>query len=335
MKLSFPLRSFITLAIFHSTYVHSFTVDSSRMVESPRLMNRQNSNCCGPTCKKYSVEQFNSSESSPLALSGGASSSDLESTSNRIRGKVQLMREMIAEFFGTYIIVQLGCGTVCAAIFKSAQAGLWQIAAVWSIAVTLAICATASISDAHLNPAITLAFATSRGFPWRKVLPFIVAQTSGAVVAAAINFGLYHDSIAQFEAANNIVRGAAESIKSASAFGEYWSVSSWAGAFFAEAYGTAMLAFMIFALTNPRNETTAKSPFLIPPLIGATVGALISVIAPLTQAGFNPARDFGPRIVSWLAGWGGIAMKGWWVYVFAPIIGAIIGGKLADTILYR
>merc|ERR1711874_961481 len=130
MKLLFPLRSFITLALplLHSTNVHSFTVDSSRMVESPRLINRQNSNCCGPTCKKYSIEQFNSSESSPLSLSGGASSSDLASTNNNMKAKAQLMREMIAEFFGTYIIVQLGCGTVCAAIFKSAQAGLWQIA---------------------------------------------------------------------------------------------------------------------------------------------------------------------------------------------------------------
>ncbi len=306
------------------------------MVESPRLINRQqnsnNSNCCGPTCAKYSVEQFGSSSSevAPLALSGGAAAAD-----GVKRSKSQLVKEMIAEFFGTYIIVQIGCGTVCAAIFKGAQTGLWQIAAVWSIAVTLAICATASISDAHLNPAITLAFATSRGFSWNKVLPFIFAQTCGAVTAAAINFGLYHDSIAKFEAVNNIVRGTAESVQSASAFGEYWSVSSAAGAFFAEAYGTAMLAFMIFALTNPKNETTAKNPHLIPPLIGATVGALISVIAPLTQAGFNPARDFGPRIVSWLAGWGGIAMKGWWVYVLAPIVGACIGGKLADSILYQ
>jgi len=242
---------------------------------------------------------------------------------------------MIAEFFGTFIIVQLGCGTVCSAIFKSAQVGLWQIAAVWSIAVTLAISATASISGAHLNPAITLALATGRGFSWSKVLPFIFAQVAGATVAGAVNFGLFSDSIAQFEATEGIVRGAAESVKSASAFGEYWSVSSWGSAFFAEAYGTFFLAFMIFALTNPKNETTSKSPFLVPPLIGATVGALISVIAPLTQAGFNPARDFGPRIVSWAAGWGSIAMKGAWLYIIAPIIGAIAGGKLADKILFQ
>ena len=69
-------------------------------------------------------------------------------------------------------------------------------------------------------------------------------------------------------------------------------------AFFAESIGTAILAFVIFALTHPKNETM-KSGF-VPPLIGLTVGCLISVLAPLTQAGFNPARDFGPRIVEML-----------------------------------
>ena len=99
--------------------------------------------------------------------------------------------------------------------------------------------------------------------------------------------------------------------------------------------GTAILAFVIFALTNKKNETTKESPMLVPPLIGATVGGLISVIAPLTQAGFNPARDFGPRIIALFAGWGkAVAMKGWWVYVLGPIIGAPIGGFIADKLLY-
>lgn len=297
-----------------------------------RLSKRPQTNC-GPNCRKISSEQYNSSEILPLRLSGGGGANDGAESADGKSNK--LVKEMIAEFVGTFIIVQIGCGTVCSAIFKSAQVGLWQIAAVWSIAVTLAISATATISGAHLNPAITISLATSRGFSWGKVLPFIFAQVLGAIAAAGVNFALFFDSIAQFEAANNIIRGSVESIKSASAFGEYWSVSSWGAAFFAEAYGTAMLAFMIFALTNPKNDTTSKSPHLIPPLIGATVGALISVIAPLTQAGFNPARDFGPRIIAWMAGWGNVAMQGWWVYVLAPIVGAIVGGKLADKILFN
>lgn len=132
------------------------------------------------------------------------------------------------------------------------------------------------------------------------------------------------------------MRGSAESVLSASTFGEYWSLSSWKTAFLAEAFGTAILAFVIFALTNPRNETTSKNSLLVPPLIGSTVGALISFIAPLTQVGFNPARDFGPRIAAALAGWGrGIAFQGWWVYVLAPLVGAPLGAMVADKVLYK
>jgi glycerol uptake facilitator protein len=96
--------------------------------------------------------------------------------------------------------------------------------------------------------------------------------------------------------------------------------------------GTGLLAFVIFALTHEKNEVM-KDGF-VPPLIGLTVGALIAVIAPLTQAGFNPARDFGPRIVAFLAGWKAVAFKNWWVYVIAPIVGAPIGAAVADKILY-
>lgn len=76
-----------------------------------------------------------------------------------------------------------------------------------------------------------------------------------------------------------------------------------------------------------------KSGF-VPPLIGLTVGALISIIAPLTQAGFNPARDFGPRIVAWFAGWKTVAFTSSWVYIIAPIVGASIGAALVDRVLY-
>ena len=100
-----------------------------------------------------------------------------------------------------------------------------------------------------------------------------------------------------------------------------------------EAVGTGILGFVIFALTNKKNKEMESSN-LVPPLIGLTVGALIAVLAPLTQAGFNPARDFGPRIVAFLAGWKTVAFQGWWVYVLAPIVGATSGAFVADKVLY-
>ena len=100
-----------------------------------------------------------------------------------------------------------------------------------------------------------------------------------------------------------------------------------------EAFGTAVLSFVVFSLTHPKNDCQ-KNKVFIPPIIGATVGGLICVLAPLTQAGFNPARDFGPRFVALFAGWGSIAFQQWWVYVLGPIIGAVGGGALADRVLY-
>eukprot|EP00979_Chaetoceros_neogracilis_P006414 scaffold1307_cov260-Chaetoceros_neogracile.AAC.2 len=328
------MRTFLTspitilLAIAGSNHlVNGFSLEPKASTAARSNLFRRHGEESKSFRQAYPVSPRASPSLTALNLSGG-SKGDISSP------KPSLSRELIAEFIGTFMIVQIGCGTVCAAVFKGAQVGLWQIAVVWSIAVTLAISCTAAISGAHLNPAITFAFATVRDFEWKKVIPFIIAQVLGAVAAGGVNFALFRDSIAGFEKLNGIVRGAADSVQSASAFGEYWSVSNWGTAFFAEAHGTAILAFVIFALTNADNETTSKHPFLVPPLIGATVAALISVIAPLTQAGFNPARDFGPRIIALLAGWGNVAMQGWWLYVAAPFVGAPIGAWVADKVLY-
>ena len=248
-----------------------------------------------------------------------------------------LCRELLAEAVGTFIIVQLGTGAVMSAIFTDSLVGLFQIAAVWIIAVTLAIACTASISGAHLNPAISLSLALWRPSPqfgWSKLLPYAAAQTVGAVVASATNYVLYKSQIAAFEAAHGIVRSSSSSIASAKAFGEYFGAPvTTLQAFLAEAVGTAILAGVVFALTHPQNKK--EQGLLVAPLIGMTVGALISVLAPLSQAGFNPARDFGPRLVAYLAGWTGVAFRGCWVYIVAPLIGAPLGAVFVDKVLYQ
>lgn len=264
-----------------------------------------------------------------LRLRGGDGTASVSSSK-------ALAREMLAELLGTFFIVFIGTGSVSSAIFTDSLVGLFQIASVWIIAVTIAICTTASISGAHLNPAISIAFAMvrpSKSFNWEKVLPYSVSQCLGAVLGSWLNFGVYGSSIAAFEAKNGIVRGAASGIASAKAFGEYFaSPVTTMTAFLAESVGTAILAFVIFALTHPKNDTM-KSGF-VPPLIGLTVGGLIAIFAPLTQAGFNPARDFGPRIVAWFAGWKTVAFRSSWLYIVAPIVGAIVGAALADRVLY-
>jgi glycerol uptake facilitator protein len=115
------------------------------------------------------------------------------------------------------------------------------------------------------------------------------------------------------------------------------TVSEWR-AFLAEAIGTLILALVIFAVTDERNRSGPTTQ-LAPVFIGLTVSVLISVIAPLTQACFNPARDFGPRLFAFLAGWGSTALPGprglgfLTVYIIAPVLGAILGAHLYDMVL--
>jgi glycerol uptake facilitator-like aquaporin len=147
-----------------------------------------------------------------------------------------------------------------------------------------------------------------------------------------------------FEEQNGIVdRKAPNGVYSAMIFGEYtpnpavfglnYSLYSVEAALFIEAWGTAVLMFMILALTDDRQKVLVKKE-LAPFLIGFTVAVLISCYAPITQAGWNPARDFGPRLVSWFAGWGSNAIPGprdeFWIYIVGPMIGAPLGGLAYD-----
>ena len=134
-------------------------------------------------------------------------------------------RQLLAEFLGTGIIVGLGTGAVKSYIFGGALVGLFQVAAVWIIAVTIAIATAGPISGAHLNPAISLTFAIFRpcaGFGWAKVLPYIAAQICGAMFFSWTNLIMYSPLIVAFESINNITRGEPESFKSAKAFGQYY-----------------------------------------------------------------------------------------------------------------
>jgi glycerol uptake facilitator protein len=206
----------------------------------------------------------------------------------------KFLRALLAEALGTGMIVFFGTGAVMSAVVGGELVGLFQIAAVWIIAVTLAIATTANISGAHLNPAITLAFFLLRKFPRAKVVPYMVAQMVGSGLASWMNYMLYASKISAMEAAQGIVRSSAGAIGTAKCFGEYYlHPVTTAQAFLAEAFGTAVLAFCIFCLTHHRNDTTIHNVY-VPPLIGATVGGLISVLAPLTQAGVRDGKEERP-----------------------------------------
>lgn len=267
-----------------------------------------------------------------------------------VRVKRTLSQECLAEAIGTFILVFFGVGAVHAATLTGAQVGIWQVAVVWGMAISLAIYATGAVSGAHMNPAMTLAFAALRGFPRRKVLPYALSQLAGAVVGAAVLYVLFQGALAHFEAARGILRGRPGSELSAMVYGEYFpnpglvAAGSLAAqsvsllqAMLAEGIGTAFLAFFVFAVTDRRNP--GRPAGIGAPLgIGLAVSIIISIVAPLTQAGLNPARDFGPRLFAFFAGWGEVAIPGprggfFTVYILSPLVGGLVGATIYERLL--
>ncbi len=253
-----------------------------------------------------------------------------------------------AEVLGTFLLVLFGCGSVATAVTMGAPAGLFQVAIVWGLGLSFAIALVGPHSGAHLNPAITLAFAIWTDFPRSRVPGYVAAQFLGAFLAAATVYLLFGPAIGVFEADRQIVRGLPGSEASAMIFGEYFpnpgglpwdgnsaSRAGTAQALLAEFLGTGLLALGIFALTSRDNPFP---PGRATPLaIGLLLTLLICLFAPISMAGFNPARDLAPRLFSVMAGWKGYpfsANGGGWltVYVIAPILGAVAGGWVGGRI---
>ncbi|MGN6598317.1 MAG: MIP/aquaporin family protein [Actinomycetales bacterium] len=241
--------------------------------------------------------------------------------------------ELSAEFAGTLILILFGVGVV-AQVVAGGIGNHDSIAWGWGLAVTLGVYTSARISGAHLNPAVTVALAAFRGFSWRKVLPYSIAQTLGAFVAALLVRWNYSEVLAKFDPGHTIK---SQGVFSTLPGNGSAPVGTW-GAFRDQVIGTAILMFLILAVTEARNN---------PPLanIGPFIVGLIVVAIGMawgTDAGYaiNPARDFGPRLASFLTGYGTAFQdqyghQYWWVPIVAPIIGGLVGAFLFDQFVAR
>jgi glycerol uptake facilitator protein len=256
-------------------------------------------------------------------------------------GKPILPAWALGEFVGTFLLVFFGCGSVAAAVLTGAEVGVFQIAIVWGLGITTAIYLTGSLSGAHLNPAVTLSMASADRLPFRSVPGYVAMQFMGAFCASAVLYGAFAGPLRLFEAANGITRGAPGSEASAMIFGEFFPNPAWhhplgavgavvseSSAILVEAIGTAILVLVILCVTDPRNRTRPGP--LTAASIGLTITMLICLFAPITMAGFNPARDLAPRLFSAFAGWGSLVFtangSGWLlVYVIAPLAGGQAG----------
>ena len=254
-------------------------------------------------------------------------------------------REFCGETLGTFLLTLLGCGSVAVTVLFGAHQGLLQIGLVWGIAVSLAIYLTRHLSCAHLNPAVSIAMVVGGRMQPRKLTGYLAAQFIGSFLAGLVLYLLFSPSIAAYEASHNIIRGTAASIKTAAMFGEYYAtpgsgaVVSLPLAIFTEAFGTFLLVMMIFALTEGCNVGRPDEA-LAPVFIGLTVTSIICLAAPLTQAGLNPARDFGPRLVARMMGWGDAAFPDqqcgfFYIYILGPIGGGVSASLMFTLFLEK
>ncbi|AIN16652.1 MULTISPECIES: MIP/aquaporin family protein [Yersinia] len=241
-----------------------------------------------------------------------------------------LKGQCIAEFLGTALLIFFGVGCVAALKLAGASFGQWEISIIWGLGVAMAIYLTAAISGAHLNPAVTIALWLFACFDRSKVIPYILAQIAGAFCAAALVFGLYYNLFIDFEQTHQIARGSVESLNLAGIFSTYPNPHiSVFQAFLVEMVITAILMCLILALTDDGNGIP-RGP-LAPLLIGILIAVIGGSMGPLTGFALNPARDFGPKLFAYFAGWGEIAFTGgrdipyFLVPILGPIVGALVG----------
>ena len=241
-----------------------------------------------------------------------------------------LFGECLAEFIGTGLLIFFGVGCVAALVLTGAEFGQWEVSIIWGFGVSIAIYCTAGVSGAHINPAVTIALAAFHGFNKAKVIPYIISQLLGAFCSAALVYALYSNLFADYEIANGFLRSSEAALSTAGIFSTYPNPSlSMLGAFAVEFVITAVLMFGILALGDEHNGASrgAMNPLLIGILIAVIGGSL----GPLTGFAMNPARDFGPKLFAYLAGWdyaltGAKEIPYFIVPILAPIAGACFGG---------
>jgi glycerol uptake facilitator protein len=194
------------------------------------------------------------------------------------------------------------------------------------------------VSGAHINPAVTIAFAARRDFPWRKVPGYIAAQMVGAFLGALLVYIVYKAAIDSFETAKHITRGDPDSVPTYSIFATFPApyFKTIVGPLVDQIVGTAFLVAFVFAVVDEVNQPVRAN--LAPLAIGFIVVAVGISFGANAGYAINPARDLGPRLFAWIAGWGKVAFPGdygnisayFWIPIVGPIVGGVLGAYVYD-----
>ncbi len=246
-----------------------------------------------------------------------------------------LLSEIIAEFLGTLVLVLFGNGVVAMVVLFGAgtpgelvHGGYTNITFGWGLGVTMGVYLSARISGGHINPAVTLALAVFRGFPWRKVAPYMIAQIAGGFCAAALVFWNYLPAFHKVDPQLDHTAGVFTTFP---AFPALLSAG-----LMDQILGTALLVLLILAITDERNLPPGSN--LAPMLIGLVVVAIGMSFGGLHGYAINPARDFVPRLFTVVAGFKNNGLTDgntFWVPIVGPLLGGLIGALTYDQGIRR
>src|SRR3989442_8385593 len=245
----------------------------------------------------------------------------------------ELLREVLAEFLGTFVLIVFGVGVVAQVVLSKGTAGSFlSINIAWGLAVTMGCYVCAGVAGEHLNPAVPIALAVHRRFPWKKVAPYSIAQIAGAFVASAVVFATYHEALTAFDGGVRQVLGAQGTAGIWATYPQPF-LSTFPGGFIDQVVGTALLVAGIFGITDSRNSPAPAG--LAPVVVGLLVVLIGATFGFNSGYAINPARDFGPRLFTFVAGWGSAVFRAgngwWWVPIVAPLVGGAIGGWIYDA----
>jgi len=206
-----------------------------------------------------------------------------------------LLREMLAEFLGTFVLIMFGVGVVAQVVLSGETNGSYlSINLCWGLAVVMGVYVAVGVSGGHINPAVTVALAVHRGFPWRKVAPYVAAQVVGAFLASVVVFLTYREA---FDAFDGGVRQVAGTHGTAGIFATYPKpYLSTLGGLLDQIVGTALLVGCIFAIGAQR---TAPPPAWLSPIV---VGLLVVAIGMAFGANAGPVHGPGRLAHAGLSG---------------------------------
>jgi MIP family channel proteins len=244
-------------------------------------------------------------------------------------------REPFAEFIGTFTLVAFGIGSIAQTVLSKGDNGNWlSISFGFGLGLALAIVISGSVSGGHLNPAVTITLAVYRKFPWLKVPVYILAQTFGAFVAAAVIYLNYHSAISNYDGGDRAVTGVNATAGIFATYPAHFMGTF--GSFFSEALGTFFLLLVILAVTDERNSTSNKP--VAPLIIGLALATIALSFGYETGFSLNGARDFGPRLFTFFVGYGVKVFSTshfyFWIPLVAPIVGGLIAGFVYDSLIY-